>query len=100
LDAVGIGGPATAGSLAAVVIQMCALGERPLDMKELGRETGVTVDWLNAFSHGAPASLFFCRRNAKLAATPQRAMVMSDTPSEAKKNPPERRVERLGVHGG
>ena len=51
LDAIGIGGLATAGSLAAVVIQMRALGERALDMRELGRETGVSVDWLNAFSH-------------------------------------------------
>jgi hypothetical protein len=51
LDAIGIGGLATAGSLAAVVVQMRALGDRSLDMKELGRETGVSVDWLNAFSH-------------------------------------------------
>ncbi len=51
LDAVGIGGLATAGSLAAVVAQMRALGDRSLQMKELGRETGVTIDWLNAWSH-------------------------------------------------
>ncbi len=51
LDAIGIGGLATAGSLAGVVLQMRALGERSLEMKELGRETGVTIDWLNAWSH-------------------------------------------------
>ncbi len=51
LDAIGIGGLATAGSLAGVVLQMRALGQRSLDMKELGRETGVTTDWLNAWSH-------------------------------------------------
>ncbi len=48
LDAIGIGGLATAGSLAAVVVQMRELGQRSLDMRELGRETGVTSDCLNA----------------------------------------------------
>ncbi len=51
LGAIGLGGLATAGSLAAVVVQMRALGDRSLQMKELGRETGVTIDWLNAWSH-------------------------------------------------
>jgi hypothetical protein len=51
LDAIGIGGLATAGSLVAVVMQTRELGQRSLDMKELGRETGVSVNWLNAWSH-------------------------------------------------
>ncbi len=51
MDSLGIGGLATAGSLAAVVAQMRALGQCSLDMKERGGETGVTVDWLNAWSH-------------------------------------------------
>jgi hypothetical protein len=51
LDAIGIGGLATAGSLAGVVAQMRALGERTLEMKEFARETSVSVDWLNAWAH-------------------------------------------------
>ncbi|QAY95102.1 hypothetical protein CWB41_04640 [Methylovirgula ligni] len=51
MDALGVGGLATAGGLAAVVAQMRELGQRSLDMKEFARETGVSVDWLNAWSH-------------------------------------------------
>lgn len=50
LDAIGVGGLATAGSLAAVVVQMRALGENSLRMKELARETGVSANFLNAWS--------------------------------------------------
>ena len=51
INGLGIGGLTAAASLAGVVAQMKAIGERSLAMKELGRETGMTVDQVNAFAH-------------------------------------------------
>ena len=49
LGAMGVGGLATAGSLAAVIAQMRELGQRSLAMKEFARETGVGANWLNVW---------------------------------------------------
>src|SRR6185437_6605801 len=49
--AMGIGGLAVAGSFTAVVAQMRELGNRTIAMKEFARETGVSADWLNVWSH-------------------------------------------------
>ncbi len=51
MNSMGLGGLSAAASMAALVMQMKALGERAIEMKELGREVGLTTDQINAFSH-------------------------------------------------
>ena len=51
LGAVGIGGIAAGSSVAGLAEEMKKLGERALDLKELSREVGMSVDFVNRFSH-------------------------------------------------
>ncbi len=51
VNALGIGGLSAAASVATLITQFKELGERTLVMKELGRQTGLTVDQINAFEH-------------------------------------------------
>ncbi len=50
ISAMGIGGLTAAASVATLITQFKELGERTLAMKELGRQTGLTTDQVNAFA--------------------------------------------------
>ena len=51
LGAIGIGGIAAGASVAGLAAEMKRLGDSALDMKELSREAGISLDFVNRWSH-------------------------------------------------